>query len=75
MPPRKKPEPKKERVADAWQMLAMDFVKHCQKRHAVTMRFRTKGEHAADHRLHADQLDHTHAEQEKEVQNAALENE
>ena len=60
MPPRKKPDaPEKVVVDDVEPMLLQQFRLHCQKRHP-TMRFRTKQEHAADHRLHADVLNHTH---------------
>ncbi len=61
MPPRKKTR-EKERVINSDEMLAVAFVKHCARRHRFTMRFRTRNEHNQDHRLHADQLDHIHAE-------------
>lgn len=44
-------------------MGAQVFRLHCQKRHP-RLGFWSKGEHAADHRLHAETLDHTHAEPE-----------
>lgn len=49
-------------VVSAYDMLALPFRQHVQTRHNKTMRFRTKNEHDADHRLHDDVLDHVHSE-------------
>lgn len=60
MPPRRQtPKPAKIEVPDADRMLLQTFRLHCQTRHPY-MRFRTKGEHDADHRLHDNVLDHVH---------------
>jgi len=59
----KKAQPEKVVVPAADSMLAMVFRKHTETRHDRTMRFRSKGEHVADHRLHADLLDHVHEDQ------------
>lgn len=56
---RQKSPSDKVEVPDADIMLAQVFRLHCQKRHPM-MRFRSRGEHAADHRLHDDSLDHIH---------------
>jgi hypothetical protein len=74
MPPRKKPvDPEKVVVDPVEPMLLQQFRLHCQKRHPQ-MRFRTKQEHAADHRLHRDVLNHTHSEaQSKEEEEANAE--
>jgi hypothetical protein len=52
-------------VRSADEMLILDLRQHVQKRHP-RMRFITKGEHAADHRLHEDQLDHVHQQPQAE---------
>ena len=69
--PAKKSKPQgKQLVIRAEDMLMQPFRLHCQTRHPQ-MRFRTKGEHEADHRLHEENLDHVHAEPEQEkVENA-----
>jgi hypothetical protein len=73
MPPRKKAEPEKVVVDDVEPMFLQQFRLHCQKRHPQ-MRFRTKKEHAADHRLHEEALDHIHAvpHSEKEENDAEV---
>lgn len=74
MPPRKK-QPEKVEVAPVEPMLLQHFRLHVQNRHPL-MRFRTKQEHAADHRLHRDVLDHIHTEaqskEEEEANNAEV---
>lgn len=60
--PAKKKTTDKELVANAEEMLLQVFRLHAQTRHAQTLRFRSKGEHAADHRLNAERLDHVHEE-------------
>ena len=65
MPPKKSKPQGKQLVIRAEDMLMQPFRLHCQTRHPQ-MRFRTKGEHEADHRLHEDNLDHVHAEPEPE---------
>jgi hypothetical protein len=54
-----KKEPPKQLVASAEPMLIMYFRQHVLKRHPM-MRFVTKQEHTADHRMRGDLLDHTH---------------
>jgi hypothetical protein len=61
MPPKKNKLADKQLVVNAYDMLLQPFRLHCQTRHAQTMRFRTKNEHEADHRLHDEHLDHVHA--------------
>lgn len=51
-------------------MLAQPFRLHCQKRHPM-MKFWSKGEHEADHRMHDESLDHTHVEEVTEDVDAA----
>lgn len=69
MPPRKK-QPELVEVAPVEPMLLQHFRLHVQNRHPQ-MRFRTKQEHAADHRLHREVLDHFHTEaQSKEEEEA-----
>lgn len=63
MPPKK---PAKVTVPPANEMLALPFRLHCQKRHP-RLGFWNKGEHAADHRLHGEHLDHVHRESAKEA--------
>lgn len=63
-PRRQKPSSDKVEVPDADSMLIQTFRLHCQKRHP-RMRFRSRGEHDADHRLHDDFLDHVHAKEVK----------
>lgn len=46
-------------LADPEGQLAEWLRKHVEKRHGL-LRYVTKGEHAADHRLHKDYLDHIH---------------
>lgn len=46
-------------------MLAQAFRLHCQKRHPL-LKFWSRGEHAADHRLHQNTLDHVHSEPEQD---------
>jgi hypothetical protein len=60
MPSKRKAEPAKEVLPDVEPLLAQPFRAHCNQHHRLTMRMITKGEHAADHRLHADLLDHIH---------------
>lgn len=57
---RQKPTSAKIEVPEADTMLIQVFRLHCQKRHPM-LRFRSRGEHEADHRLHGDILDHTHS--------------
>ena len=57
----KKAEPAKIVVQAAEDMLILPFRQHVLKRHKF-MRFVTKVEHAADHRLHSHMLDHIHEE-------------
>jgi hypothetical protein len=62
-PRRPEPEPDDRVVVKhVDDMLALPFRQHVQVRHARTMRYRTRTEHEADHRLHDDVLDHTHSE-------------
>lgn len=67
MSPRKRPSDKTQ-VASVESMMQMDLVKHARVRHRFTMRFITRAEHAADHRLHADLLDHIHPEDRREAE-------
>jgi|HubBroStandDraft_5_1064220.scaffolds.fasta_scaffold00014_22 hypothetical protein len=60
MPGRK---PAKTVVASATPMLQLQFRQHVMKRHP-RMRFITKNEHDQDHRIHIDELDHVHEEDE-----------
>ncbi len=71
MPPRKKPA-EKQLVANATTMLLQPFRLHCQTRHPQ-MRFRTKGEHEADHRLRGDKLDHVHEKPDNAASDASTE--
>jgi response regulator of citrate/malate metabolism len=66
MPAKNKQQQKKELVISVYDMLLQPFRLHCQIRHAKTMRFRARNEHEQDHRLHQDQLDHTHEVEEGE---------
>jgi hypothetical protein len=70
--PRETPTPVVVDAAD--DMLMQNFIQHCIVRHK-RLRFRSKGEHAADHRLHQSFLDHTHTdmipEQEEEQEQDA----
>lgn len=52
-------KPGKVKVPEAESMLALTFRLHCQLRHP-RLGFWNRGEHAADHRLHPDQMDHEH---------------
>ncbi len=61
-----KPEPRQlDVVAPVDGMLKQDFRRHCQLRHARTMRFQTLNEHEQSHRLFSDQLDHIHTNQQE----------
>jgi hypothetical protein len=63
MPPRRhKSSSDKVVVPAVSALLAQPFRLHCQKRHP-NLGFWNRGEHAADHRLHADALDHVHREE------------
>lgn len=61
----------KHLVVNAYDMLMQPFRLHCQTRHP-RMRFRSRGEHDADHRLHEEELDHVHdkpkSEQEEGIE-------
>ena len=70
MPPKRSGQEKRQLVINADDMLLQPFRLHCQTRHAQTMRFRSKGEHMADHRLHQDRLDHVHEEEVNDVSGA-----
>jgi hypothetical protein len=62
MAPRKSKETPLPTIVDAPDdMLMQNFIQHCVKRHE-RLRFRSKGEHAADHRLHQEFLNHIHTD-------------
>lgn len=75
MPPRRqRGKADKVVVPAASEMLAQVFRLHCQTRHP-NLRFRARGEHDADHRLHAESLDHTHNEPESPAESESEEGE
>jgi hypothetical protein len=63
MPPRKRPAVR-EAVRRAEEMTLMELRKHAGLRHRYTMRFITVNEHAQDHRINSEHLDHDHPEPE-----------
>jgi hypothetical protein len=63
VPPKKARQPDLELVPSAETMLMQTFGFHCQKRHPH-MRLRTRNEHAQDHRLRPEYMDHRHADPE-----------
>jgi hypothetical protein len=68
MAPRKSKEtPLPTIVVAADDMFMQNFITHCRQRHE-RLRFRSKGEHVADHRLHQEFLDHIHTDMVEETQ-------
>lgn len=61
--PSRRQRPRRDRVEvpDAYKMLYQVFRLHCQQRHPM-MRLRTREQHALDHSLHDDSIDHIHKE-------------
>jgi len=62
MPPRKTTKKELLTVAPVDGMIMSNFLRHCKDRHPL-MRFLSKGEHEADHRLHQKTLEHVHTNQ------------
>jgi hypothetical protein len=74
MAPRKADKGKeKDLVMPVDEMLILNLRKHIQARHP-RMRFRSKGEHEADHRLFPQNLDHIHSNQKQPKEETDAEN-